>query len=82
MPMRHAFIIELVGKADLTNAIALNSSLFNLARIIGPAIAGIIMGWLGIGACFLINSISFAAVLISLFFIKPLKIEKNKGNRA
>lgn len=76
MPMRHAFIIELVGKNDLMNAIALNSSLFNLARIIGPTIAGLVMGWFGIGACFLINSISFAAVLISLVFVKPIKIEK------
>lgn len=72
MPSRQAFVIELAGKEDLTNAIALNSMSFNLARIIGPSIAGIIMGYFGIASCFFINSISFAAVLVSLFFIKPI----------
>ncbi|MHB1315048.1 MAG: MFS transporter [Christensenellales bacterium] len=70
MPLRQSFISELVEKEHLMNAIALNSTMFNLARIIGPALAGLVMGYMGIAACFLINSISFAAVLISLFFIK------------
>ena len=70
MPLRNTFIIELVDKEHLMNAVALNSSMFNLARVIGPALAGVVMGYLGIATCFLINSISFAAVLISLFFIK------------
>jgi predicted MFS family arabinose efflux permease len=52
------------------NGIALNSMAFNTARIIGPSIAGIIMGYFGVAVCFFVNSISFAAVLISLFFIK------------
>ncbi|ADL50897.1 MFS transporter [Clostridium cellulovorans] len=73
MPTRQSFIIELVGKEDLMNAIALNSMVFNLARIIGPALAGIIMGYAGIAICFFINAISFGAVLISLFFIKPME---------
>lgn len=72
MPTRQTFIIQLVGKEDLMNAIALNSAMFNAARIVGPAIAGLIMGYYGVGMCFLINSISFAAVVISLFFIHPL----------
>lgn len=76
MPSRQAFIIELIDKKYLMNAVALNSMAFNLARIIGPTIAGIIMGYAGIAACFFINSISFGAVLISLFFIKPISIEK------
>lgn len=71
MPLRQSFISQLVDKENLMNAIALNSSMFNLARIIGPALAGLVMGYMGIAACFLINSVSFAAVLISLFFIKP-----------
>lgn len=71
MPTRQAFVVELAGRDDLMNAIALNSSMFNLSRIIGPAIAGIIMAYLGISACFFVNSFSFAAVLVSLFFIKP-----------
>lgn len=75
MPARQAFVIELVGKEDLMNAIALNSSVFNIARIIGPAVAGIVMGSAGIAACFYANSISFAAVIIGLFFIKPIDIQ-------
>lgn len=70
MPTRQAFVIEMVGREDVKNAVALNSSAFNLARIIGPAAAGIIMGYWGTAACFFINSISFAAVVISLLFIK------------
>ncbi|PKM73293.1 MAG: MFS transporter [Firmicutes bacterium HGW-Firmicutes-16] len=76
MPVRQSFLIELVGKEDLMNGIALNSAMFNLSRTIGPALAGIVMGNFGIAACFLINSISFAAVLVSLFFIKPLIVQK------
>jgi MFS family permease len=72
MPARQSFVIQLVGKEDLMNAIALNSAVFNTARIVGPAIAGVVMGYYGPGMCFLINSISFAAVVISLFFIHPL----------
>lgn len=71
MPSRQSFVVEMAGHEDLMNAIALNSMAFNVARIIGPSFAGIIMGLLGIPACFLANSISFAAVLVSLFFIHP-----------
>lgn len=70
MPSRQSVIIELVGKEDLMNAIALNSMVFNLARIVGPAIAGIVMGYAGIAICFFVNAISFCAVVISLLFIK------------
>ena len=83
MPARQSFIIELVGKEDLMNAIALNSSVFNMARVLGPALAGIIMGTMGIASCFYINSFSFAAVLVGLFFIYPMTVppvkEKNGG---
>jgi len=77
MPSRQSIIIELVGREDLMNAIALNSMVFNVARIIGPALAGLVMGYAGIAVCFFANAISFAAVLISLFFIKLKSIEKN-----
>lgn len=83
MPTRQSFIIELVGREDRMNAIALNSTVFNLARIAGPAIAGIVMGTFSIAACFFANSVSFAAVLVSLFFIKPLAIpveHKSEGS--
>jgi MFS family permease len=72
MPSRQSFVVEMVGHDDLMNAIALNSMTFNVARIIGPSVAGIIIGAFGTAACFLFNSISFAAVLISLFFIHPV----------
>jgi len=70
MPARQSFLVELVGKEDLMNAIALNSSMYNGARIVGPAIAGLIIGWLGEGICFAINGASFLAVLASLLVIK------------
>lgn len=66
IPARQSFIVELVGKQDLTNAIALNSAMFNAARIIGPAIGGIVIGIVGVGWCFFINAVSFLAVLVSL----------------
>ena len=75
-PARQTFVIELVGKDDLAGGIALNSAQFNLARILGPALAGIIMASWDISVCFFINAISFGAVLISLFFIKPMTVDK------
>lgn len=78
MPTRQSFVIELVGKDDLMNAIAMNSMAFNVARVIGPSIAGIIMGYFGVGICFFINAISYMAVVIGLFFVKPILIEKEK----
>jgi MFS family permease len=71
---RHAFVIKMVDdKADLGNAIALNSMLFNSARLLGPAVAGIMIDVVGEGMCFLINAISFLAVIASLLAmrIKP-----------
>lgn len=76
MPARQSMVIELVGREDLMNAIALNSMVFNLARIIGPALAGIVMGYAGVAVCFFANAISFGAVVISLFFIKLKPVEK------
>ncbi|MBI5664286.1 MAG: MFS transporter, partial [Nitrospirae bacterium] len=65
IPARQSFIIELVGKEDLLNGIALNSSAFNVTRMIGPAIAGLIMGSAGLAPCFFINAVSFIAVVIA-----------------
>jgi MFS family permease len=70
-PCRQSFMIELVGKQDLMNAIAMNSMSFNSARIVGPAVAGFSVAIIGEAGCFLINGISFVAVLISLFLMKP-----------
>ncbi|WP_315068163.1 MFS transporter [uncultured Clostridium sp.] len=82
MPSRQSVIIELVGKEDLMNAIALNSMVFNLARIVGPAIAGIVMGYAGIAICFFVNAISFCAVVISLLFIKLNSVVKKSKDNA
>jgi MFS family permease len=70
MPTRQSYFIDLVGRQDLMNAIALNSGIFNLARVVGPAIAGILIGLVGIPICFYLNALSFVAVIISLFMIK------------
>ena len=76
MPARQAFVTELVKKEVLMNAVALNSFIFNLGRLIGPALAGLAMGYLGIAFCFFANAISFLAVVIALFFIKPIITEE------
>lgn len=70
MPTRQAFVVEMVGKDDLMNAIALNSSLFNAARIIGPAVAGVLLAAVGPAAAFGINSLSYLAVITGLLMMK------------
>jgi MFS family permease len=69
-PARHTFVAELVGEADLSNAVALNSTSFNAARMIGPAIAGTLIASVGSGWVFLINAASFVAVLCSLTLLR------------
>ncbi len=66
IPARQAFVIELVGREDLISAIALNSSAFNAARVLGPAVAGILVAAVGEGWCFLANAVSFLAVIVGL----------------
>ncbi len=80
IPARQSFFAELVGKRDLMNAIALNSSAFNASRVIGPAIAGFIIAALGVGICFLINAVSYVAVLIALLAMRipPFKQTSQK----
>jgi MFS family permease len=71
MPVRQSFLIQMVEeKQDLGNAIALNSSMVNLARLVGPALAGIVIGAFGEGYCFLIDGISYLAVIASLLMMK------------
>jgi MFS family permease len=78
LPTRQSFTIEMAGKEDLMNAIALNSATFNLARILGPAIGAIVLATFGAGWCFLLNGFSFMAVIASLLKIevKPYVREK------
>ncbi len=69
-PARQTFVSELVGEADLSNAVALNSTSFNAARMIGPAIAGVLIAAVGSGWVFIINCASFAAVIVSLWLLR------------
>ncbi|MBP9478653.1 MAG: MFS transporter [Sebaldella sp.] len=81
MPTRQSYFIDLVGKEDLSNAISLNSTTFNLARIIGPAISGIIMKYLGIAECFFINGLSFIPVIYGITLITISGKSKIKHKR-
>ena len=65
-PARQAFILEMVGPRDLRNAVSLNSVLVNVARAVGPAVAGLLIASVGDGICFLLNALSFVAVVFSL----------------
>jgi MFS family permease len=69
IPGRQAFLVDMVGREDLMNAIALNSSMFNGARVIGPAVAGILVSRIGEGWCFGVNAISYIAVIVGLFLM-------------
>lgn len=77
IPVRQSFLAEMVGRGHVVNAIALNAAAFHGARMIGPVIAGILIAWLGVAACFYINALSFVAVIISL-----LKMEVRGGTLA
>jgi MFS family permease len=70
IPARQAFLMDMVGREDLMNAIALNSSMFNGARILGPAVAGIVVAWVGEGWCFFANAVSYIAVIAGLLMMK------------
>jgi MFS family permease len=75
MPVRQSFAVELVGRADVGNAVALNSAMFNGSRILGPAAAGLAIGAFGVAAAFLINGFSFLAVIIGLRLIDERELE-------
>jgi MFS family permease len=79
IPVRMAFIVEMVGRTDLPNAIALNSTMFNGTRVIGPALAGLLIAQVGMANCFFLNALSFLAVLLALFLMNlppPLKVPR------
>jgi MFS family permease len=80
IPARQSFLVDMVGKEDLMNAIALNSTMFNGARVIGPAIAGILVARIGEGWCFLVNGISYVAVIAGLLMMqvdRPTSLAKH-----
>ncbi len=71
MPTRHAMVLELVPKQDALNAVSLNSSAFNCGRLAGPAVAGLLMGAVGFAVCFLLNGLTFVALIAALATIRP-----------
>jgi len=73
VPIRQAFFVQMVGKEDLPNAIALNSSIFNGARVVGPAIAGFAIALVGEGWCFFLNGLSFVAVIAALLMMRIVR---------
>jgi MFS family permease len=82
IPARQAFQVEMVGKADLMNAIALNSSMFNASRVIGPAIAGVLVAAIGEGWCFFANAVSYIAVIIGLLLMNIEERERGASNES
>ncbi|MGH2408005.1 MAG: MFS transporter [Candidatus Limnocylindrales bacterium] len=74
MPVRQAFAVEMVGREDIANAVALNSAVFNGARIVGPALAGILIGIVGIAACFFLNAISYVAVIAAYLLMRETEL--------
>ena len=79
IPARQVFVAQTVGRADLMNAIALNSSMFNGARIIGPAVAGLLVATVGEGWCFLVNSVSYLAVIGGLLAMRLEGVQKARA---
>lgn len=77
-PARQTFVLEMVGPEDLTNAVSLNSVLFNIARVIGPGLAGALIVGVGLAPCFLINAASYGAVLASLFFMRADELHRGE----
>nr|WP_241683433.1 MFS transporter [Actinomadura sp. J1-007] len=73
-PTRQSFVVEMVGKRDLPNAIALNSATFNGARLLGPAVAGVLIAAIGTGPVFLVNAASFGAVLLGLYAMRESEL--------
>jgi MFS family permease len=74
MPVRQSFVVEMVGRADVANAVALNSAVFNGARVVGPAVAGLIIGLVGIAACFFLNAASFLATLVAYLLMRESEL--------
>jgi MFS family permease len=82
VPARQAFIVEMVGKRDLTNAIALNSSVFNASAVIGPSLAGVVIAFAGVPLCFLANSVSYLAAVAALLLMRDLPRREPPAHQA
>ena len=79
IPSRQSFVIEMVGRKDLMNAIALNSSVFNLAAVVGPAVAGLLIAAVGVPICFLANSVSYLGAIVALLLMRDLPAVARHG---
>ena len=79
MPTRQSFVVEMVGREDLANAVALNSATFNAARIVGPAVAGLLIGATGVSTAFLVNGLSFLAVIVGYARMRDEDLRKPVG---
>lgn len=75
-PTRHAFVLEMVGPGELPNAVTLNSVMVNLARVVGPGVAGVLIGTVGLGPCFLVNAASYLAVMGALALMREGELER------
>jgi len=82
VPIRQAFFVQMVEREDLPNAIALNSSIFNGARIIGPPLAGFAIAYIGAGWCFFLNGVSFIAVIVALLMMRIPRIERTSSGES
>jgi MFS family permease len=78
-PTRQAFAVEMVGRDSVANAVALNSAVFNLARIVGPAVAGLVIGLVGTPTAFLVNAASYGAVIAGLKLMRPEELHQVKN---
>jgi MFS family permease len=77
-PARQSFVMEMVGRSHVTNAVSLNSAVFTGARVVGPAIAGILISLVGTGWCFVVNAVSFGAVVMALVAMDPAQLQRPK----
>src|SRR5262249_54892854 len=75
-PARQSFVMEMVGRKQLTNAVSLNSAVFTGARVVGPAVAGLLITLVGTGWCFIVNAPSFAAVVLALAAMDPALLQR------
>lgn len=78
MPARQRFVVELVGPDDLPNAVTLNSVIVNAARVVGPGIGGVVIATAGVAPCFLLNAVSYGAVLVALLAMRPAEFHRQE----
>lgn len=76
MPTRQTFVMEMVGREHVTNAVSLNGVIVNASRIVGPAVAGTLIATVGVGICFLVNAGSYLAVIAGLFMMRPRELQR------